>query len=44
MMALIFLQVGPGDGYVLSAYGFNYGLSNIYDALDHHNGMKFSTW
>ena len=44
MMALILLQVGPGDGYVLSAYGFNSALSNIYDALDHHNGMKFSTW
>ena len=27
MMALIFLQVGPGDGYVLSVSGFNYGIS-----------------
>ena len=44
MMALILLQVGPGDGYVLSAYGFNSGLSNIFDALAKHNGMKFSTW
>ena len=44
MMALILLQVGPGDGYVLSAYGFNSGLSNIYNALDIHNGKKFSTW
>ena len=26
-MALIILQVGPGDGYVLSVSGFNYGIS-----------------
>ena len=39
-----FLQVGPADGYVLSAYGFNYGLSNTVDALAYHNGMKFSAW
>ena len=44
MMALIFLQVGPGDGYVLSVSGFNYGLSNNTDALSYHNGMKFSAW
>ena len=43
-MALIFLQVGPGDGYVLSAYGFNSGLSTLPDALAWHNGMKFGAW
>ena len=44
MMALIFLQVGPGDGYVLSVSGFNYGLSTELDSLSYHNGMKFSAW
>ena len=44
MMVLIFLQVGPGDGYVLSAYGFNFGLSTLADSLAYHNGMKFSAW
>ena len=43
-MALVFLQVGPGDGYVLSVSGFNYGLSTLPDALAWHNGMKFSAW
>ena len=32
-MALIFLQVGPGDGYVLSVSGFNYGITTPGHAL-----------
>ena len=40
----VLLQVGPGDGYKLTALGYNSGLSNIYDALVHHNGMNFNAW
>ena len=40
----VLLQVGPGDGYKLTALGFNSGLSDIYDSLVNDNGMNFSTW
>ena len=42
------MQVGPGDGYVLTVGGFNKALSTLGDSLargdaESANGMKFST-
>ena len=43
------MQVGPGDGYVLTVGKFNAALSTLGDALTTRrhfyniNGMKFST-
>ena len=49
-----FLQIGPGDGYILTATGYDSGLSTApdgfgtlmgaYGPVSTHNGMKFSTW
>ena len=42
------MQVGPGDGYVLTVGGFNKALSTLGDSLARSglgsaNGMKFTT-
>ena len=43
------MQVGPGDGYVLTVGGFNNALSTLGDSMTNPdgngntNGMKFST-
>ena len=42
------MQVGPGDGYVLTVGGFNKALSTLGDSLvgrgrGSANGMKFTT-
>ena len=37
------MQVGAGDGYVLTVGGFNAGLSTLGDSMTYHNGMMFST-
>ena len=47
MLMITAMQVGPGDGYVLTVGGFNYALSTLGDSILHRggnaNGMKFST-
>ena len=48
MLMITAMQVGPGDGYVLTVGGFNYALSTLGDSLlrsrnGNINGMKFST-
>ena len=48
MLILTAMQVGPGDGYVLTVGGFNHALSTLGDAVSRSgggnaNGMKFST-
>ena len=43
MMLMMMMQVGPGDGYVLTVGGFNKALSTLGDSMAYHNGMKFST-
>ena len=48
-MMIMMMQVGPGDGYVLTVVGFNDALSTLGDGMtpDHShwnlNGMRFST-
>ena len=41
------MQVGPGDGYVLTVRGFNDELSTLGDSMtgrpSNLNGMKFTT-
>ena len=49
MFMITAMQVGPGDGYVLTVGGFNGALSTLGDSMSRHrslgsaNGMKFST-
>ena len=49
MLKITAIQVGPGDGYVLTVGGFNDALSTLGDFLLYSresggaNGMKFST-
>ena len=48
MLMITVMQVGPGDGYVLTVGGFNHALSTLGDSLLYSgggsaNGMKFST-
>ena len=43
IMMMMMIQVGPGDGYVLTVGGFNKALSTLGDSMAYHNGMKFST-
>ena len=40
---MMMMQVGPGDGYVLTVGGFNKALSTLGDSMAYHNGMKFTT-
>ena len=37
------LQVGPGEGYMLTVGEFNAALSTLGDSMDYHNGQKFTT-
>ena len=45
MMLMMLMQVGPGDGYVLTIGGFNDALSTLGDSMTSHNlnGMGFTT-
>ena len=51
MMLMMLMQVGPGDGYVLTIGGFNAALSTLGDSMarsgsgsgQNLNGMKFTT-
>ena len=48
MLMITGMQVGPGDGYVLTVGGFNHALSTLGNSLStpgggNANGMKFST-
>ena len=36
------IQVGPGDGYILSVSDFDSGLSTLGDSFSWGNGKRFS--
>ena len=41
-MIIMLIQVGPGDGYMLTVRGFNDALSTLGDSMYYSNGAKFS--
>ena len=43
MMTMMTMQVGPGDGYMLSVGQFDSSASTLGDSMSYHNGMKFTT-
>ena len=48
MLMITTMQVGPGDGYVLTVGGFNHALSTLGNSMSTigggiANGMKFTT-
>ena len=42
-MIMMMMQVGPGDDYELTVWGFNNALSTLGDSMTYNNRMKFST-